>query len=222
MNRLLLVEDDLQLQKQLIEWLTAEKYQVEAVESGKDALQLLNQFHFDIVVLDWNLTDINGVEVCKQHRKLGGATPILFLTGQAEMEHKEVGLDSGADDYLVKPFDVRELFVRLRTLLRRPQLADQSLSVRDASLEADTRTFAFADKKIRLTRRESAVLEFLMRHTNRYYSAQALLDSVWPLDKDVSEQSVRTCVKTLRHKLADIGCADLIKTELKSGYIVEN
>ena len=222
MTRLLLVEDDFELQKQLVEWLKAEQYQVESVATGGDALQLLEQFHFDLVILDWDLDEISGLEVCKRHRKNGGATPILFLTGHAELEHKESGLDSGADDYMVKPFQVRELYARLRTLLRRPPVICQRLTVQGASLEVESRTLFFGSEEVRLTRRECAVLEFLMRHTDRPYSSQALLDTVWPLDKDVSEQSVRTCMKTLRHKLAQMGCANLVKTEIRSGYIVES
>lgn len=223
MSKLLLVEDNLELAQRLQEHLESEKYSVAAVHSGHDALQILKNFHFDIIVLDWDLPDITGLDVCKQYRKTGGTAPILFLTGHAAIDDKESGLDSGGDDYMVKPFLERELFARLRTLMRRPfDLQKENLEVSGASLNVGNRILMAGQAEIRLTPREAAVLEVLMRHPNRIFSAKALLDAAWPVSTDSFEESVRTCLKTLRHKLAKIDRGNFIKTVLGAGYVIES
>ncbi len=120
MAKLLLVEDDLELSLKLKEWLASQGYLLETVTTGEDALQMLNHFQFDILLLDWDLPGISGLEVCRQYRLSGGTSFILFLTGKGDISSKEQGFDLGADDYLVKPFDARELSSRIRSLLRRP------------------------------------------------------------------------------------------------------
>jgi OmpR-family two-component system manganese-sensing response regulator len=221
MPRLLLVEDDEHLSKKLVESLTKQNYIVEAVSSGSYALQLLDNFEFDAIILDWNLTDITGIDVCRQYRDKGGKTPILFLTGYGELSMKEHGLDSGADDYMVKPFEIRELMARLRSLMRRPPLTTTELSAKGLKLEVESRTIIDGQQSVRLSPRESGLLEYLMRHPNRPYTSRDLLNHAWPLDTDASEETVRACLKTLRHKLAKIGREDLIKTQLGYGYVLE-
>ncbi len=194
----------------------------ESVHLGRDALQLLNHYQYDILILDWELPDISGVDVCTQYRKSGGNGAVLFLTGKNTIDDKEIGLDCGADDYLVKPFEVRELSARLRSLLRRPrQLLPAELIVNGVLLNLKTRSIKVGEQTTRLMPKEFALLEFLMRHPNTLYSSKALLDAVWSSDSDSAEDSVRTCMRSLRSKLERTGCADLIKTVLKSGYIIE-
>ena len=221
MRKLLLVEDDKELIKSLVDWLQSD-YEIESVSFGNDALQLLEGFSFDVVVLDWSLPDITGLDVCKKYRAVGGKIPILFLTGRTDIEYRETGLDSGADDYLTKPFELRELSARLRSLLRRPhELSTTFLTVRGVTLEVETRTLTLDSTKIRLTPKECAILEFLIRHPNRAYSSKNLLDKLWPLDTEASDETVRTTMKTLRHKLGKIGRLDIVTTMLGSGYICE-
>lgn len=222
MAKILIVDDDPDLVGKLRDWLVSENHHVESVDLGKDALQLLSSFQFDVVVLDWNLPDTTGLDVLKNYRGTGGKVPIIFLTGRGEMENKLTGLESGADDYMIKPFDARELSARIKTLLRRPSsLLSTQLTARGAVLEVENKTLIAGENRIVLRARECALLEFLMRNRNRTFSAKALLDSVWPSDADASEDSVRTCMKTLRHKLSSIEKDDLIKTVLGSGYIIE-
>jgi DNA-binding response OmpR family regulator len=222
MAKLLLVEDDPELARRLQESLESQNYQVEITDSGKDAIQLLKNFHFDIIILDWELSDITGHDVCLEFRKSGGTTPILFLTGRGDISYKETGLDSGADDFMVKPFLERELFARLRSLLRRPYgLQTQGLTVAGLELDADNRVLKGGGTEVRLTPRETAVLEFMMRHPNRIFSAKALLDGAWPIASNSLEESVRTCLKVLRQKLAKVNREDYIKTVVGSGYVIE-
>lgn len=222
MAKVLLVEDDPQLSQQLQDWFVSEHHLVEAVDSGEDALQLLTNFTFDLVVLDWNLTDITGLHVCQRYRAAGGKAPIIFLTGEGDIDHKEAGLNSGADDYLVKPFEVRELGARIRSVLRRPkELLPTELRVGDVSLDPPTRSITYGTTQIHLMPKECALLEYLMRHPNHCFSAKALLDAVWPSDAESNEDTVRTCVKTLRQKLIKLGKPDLVKTVPHAGYKVE-
>ncbi len=222
MSKILLVEDDTEVAGWLEDWFKQENFVFEMTDNGEDALQLLEQFDFDVIILDWGLPDITGLEVCRRYRSKGGDAPVLFLTGKGEIEDKEQGLDSGADDYLTKPFDVRELAARVRSLLRRPkQMLPVELNVKGVSLDLKTRVIKVGSNNLRLMPKECALLEFLMRHTNTIYSSKALLDSVWRSDSDSSEDTVRTCMRTLRLKLQKLGRDDLIKTILGSGYIIE-
>jgi DNA-binding response OmpR family regulator len=222
MSKILLVEDDTEMAGWLKDWFKQENFVFESTDNGEDALQLLEQFEFDVIILDWGLPDITGLEVCKRYRSNGGDAPVLFLTGKGEIDDKEKGLDSGADDYLTKPFDVRELAARVRSLLRRPkQILPVELTVRGVSLDLKTRVVREGNNHLRLMPKECALLEFLMRHPDTIYSSKALLDSVWRSDSDSSEDTVRTCMRTLRLKLQKLGREDLIKTILGSGYIIE-
>ena len=155
MSKILLVEDDLEIAGWLSDWFKQENFVFETTDNGEDALQLLEQFEFDVIILDWGLPDITGIEVCKRYRSKGGDTPVLFLTGKGEIDDKEVGLDSGADDYLTKPFDVRELAARVRSLLRRPkQILPVELTVRGVALDLKTRVVREGSNHLRLMPKE--------------------------------------------------------------------
>ncbi len=222
MSKILLVEDDEEMSGWLEDWFKQENFVFESANCGEDALQLMDQFEFDVVILDWGLPDITGIEVCKRYRSKGGEAPVLFLTGKGDIDDKEQGLDSGADDYLTKPFDVRELAARVRSLLRRPkQILPVELTVNGVALDLKTRVVREGTTNLRLMPKECALLEFLMRHPDTIYSSKALLDAVWRSDSDSSEDTVRTCMRTLRLKLQKLGRDDLIKTILGSGYIIE-
>lgn len=223
MPKLLLADDDKELVAALSRYLTAQGYVVEIARNGGDAIQMLENFTFEIIILDWQLGDTSGVSVCKRFRERGGKTPILMLTGLAGIDNKEEGFDSGVDDYLTKPFEARELSARLRSLLRRPSLLTTTeLKVRNVSLEVETRTVSDGTSSVKLSQREAALLEFLLRHQNRNFLSATIRDSVWPLDSEGSDDTVRTCMRTLRQKLTKIGHGDLIKTDLKSGYVIES
>lgn len=219
--KILLVEDDLELSERLQEWFKAQSDRMEVAHNGKDALQLLRSYQFDVVVLDWELPEMSGLEICLEYRRSGGQTPIIFLTGKSDIDSKQVGLDSGADDYLTKPFEPRELSARIKALLRRPQsLLSSELTFDGLALSVETRTIKVGAQTVHLMPKQAALLEFLMRNPNRAFSAANLLEAVWPSDSSTTEDSVRTCVKTLRRQLASVGKEDLVKTVLGTGYLI--
>lgn len=218
---MLLVEDDSDLRESLVSYLTLENHAVELITSGEDALQLLDNFKYDVIVLDWGLPGITGVEVLRKYRSKGGKTPVIFLTGRDDVYSKEIGLDTGADDYLTKPFDVRELAARIRSLLRRPGgLMPTKVTVGNLVIEPHTRKVFVDGAPVRLTNKEYLVLEFLIRHPNQVFGARALMQAVWPSDSDSAEDTVRACIKNLRRKIT-VGEECIVKTVPGSGYTVE-
>ncbi len=226
MAKLLLVEDDIPLAKVIVAWLDTQNYVVDMVHNGEDAQQLLTNYNYDLLILDWELPDLRGISICKWFRQRGGNTPILFLTGRQDTTSKVEGLETGADDYLTKPFEYLELGARIRTLLRRPAgLHSQNATLKAPGLSLNTvsRKVTVGGLEILLTPREFGLLEFLMRHPDTHFSSKALLDSVYPLDSALSEDTVRSCMRTLRKKLtvsSDQTCA--IKTTRKQGYYIES
>lgn len=222
MSKILLVEDDPEICQSLETWFKQENIVFESVQLGRDALQLIANFDFDLIILDWGLPDMTGIDICRQYRANGGTAGILLLTGKDSIDDKEFGLDSGADDYLTKPFEIRELAARMRSLLRRPRsVRPDDLNIKGVELNLKTRTMKAGTETVRLMPKECALLEYLMRHPDTLFSSKALLDAVWPSESESSEDTVRTCMRSLRLKLQKLGSEELIKTVLKSGYIIE-
>ncbi|MGH9547964.1 MAG: response regulator transcription factor [Terriglobales bacterium] len=224
MTKLLLVEDDLTLASEVASWLKEhDGYDVEVANNGEDALQLIQHFGFDLIVLDWELPGLSGLDVCRASRRDGCETAILFLTGKSAIDDKEIGFSAGADDYLSKPFQIRELSARCKALLRRGRptqpLSDRSGAIK---LDATTSTLHLGDECILLTKTECAVLAYLMRHPGRHFSAADLLKAVWPSQKAPSEDAVRMLIRSLRKKLhagADDNATPLIDTVPGLGYV---
>jgi len=221
MAKILVVDDDQELTSALVDHLKSHGYVVEDCACGEDALQLLASFHYDLILLDWSMPGINGDEVCACFRRKGGQTPIIFLTGQGDIVSKETGLDAGADDYVVKPYEIRELMARVRTTLkRRTGAVLQQLEVDELVLNVEACHMSIGTKVISLRPKELNLLEFLMRNTNRVYSAQQLLDAVWTSESEVTTGSVRSWMNLLRQKLSEAGKPDLIETVARSGYTI--
>jgi len=219
MAKVLLVEDDQTLAHNIAEWLTLEHYIVESVADGTEAVDRLKFYQFDLIILDWLLPGLTGIEVCKQFRAHGGTTPILMLTGKKDVDEKEMGLDSGADDYLTKPFHLKELSARLRALLRRhPAVSSNNLTIGSMELSLQDHIFKKNGKVIRLFPKEFSLLEFLMRHPNQVFSSEALLDRVWNSSSDVSPESIRTYVARLRAKIDDADSESIIENVHGVGY----
>ncbi len=222
MAKLLLVDDDIELGQVLTDNLGAQGFLVEYCSTGEDALQLLTNFRYDLIVLDWGLPGISGEDVCLSFRREGGQTPILFLTGRGDIQHLETGLGAGADDYVVKPFDIRELMARIKSLLKRRTGAFSNLlEVQGLVLDTEARSIKFDDKVVLLRGKEISLLEFLMRNTNRVFSAQQILEAVWPSDAEVTTGSVRSWINLLRQKLAEAGKPELIETVTRFGYTIK-
>ena len=222
MAKILLVEDNLENREAVAKWLKMENFEVEAVSTGEEASQLLQNSKYDLIILDWGLPKMSGFEVLEQFRSSGGDTPVIFLTGRDDDNSKLFGLDGGADDYISKPFDLRELSARVRSRLRRPGiLLPSRITVGNIILDLERRKVMLDSASVRLTNKEYAVLEFLMRHPNQIFSARDVLDAVWSAETESSEDTVRSCIKNLRRKITVDGQECVLKTVAGSGYTVE-
>ena len=218
MAKILIVEDDVSLANALSDWLTHEKFTVEMSHNGADALHRLKFFQYDAIVLDWNLPDMTGIDICQRYRLDGGRSPILMLTAKSAVHEKTTGLDAGSDDYLTKPFDNLELSARLRAIMRRQgELAPMVLKVGDLALELTAHKAVIKDSELKLTPKELAILELFMRHPEHVFSAEAILNRIWSSESTSTEHTVRNFVYTLRKQLQASGC-DYVKTVHGFGY----
>jgi len=202
--RILLAEDDTLAAQLLKDVLEGERHTVDMVHDGNDALSMLGAYSFDILILDIAMPGLDGLSVLKEFRRNGGLNPVLILSGRGKSEDKALGLDLGADDYMSKPYDVRELSSRIRALLRRdPQLASEIIQCGNLKLDSKAGKLHRGLEEIKLLPKEYLLLEFLMRHQNQLFSAQDLLNKVWPSDSDATEIGVRTTVARIRKKLGE-------------------
>jgi len=219
MPKILLAEDDTELAAVVKDWLTREFHLVEWVEDGKDALESLKHYEYDLVILDWALPGLTGVDIAKQFRARGGTTPILMLTGKTMIREKEEGFDSGADDYLTKPFDPRELSARIKALLRRPKgVLSNVLKFGDLELDPRSRRVVRAGNSVQLGPKEFGLLEFFMRHPGEVFTSEVLLERVWLNESDSSPDTVRVHINRLRNKIDTSEEESLIRTVFKQGY----
>ncbi len=220
-GRVLVVEDDTDIADVLRRSLRNEGYEVKTSADGVEALDVAAGFVPDLVVLDLGLPGMDGVEVCRRLRS-DGDVPILMLTARAETEDRVTGLDSGADDYLVKPFERQELLARIRALLRRrPPRGSASLEVGDLTLNPDTREVRRGDREIELTNREFELLEFLMRNERLVVSRERLLDEVWGYDPMAATNTIDVFISNLRRKLEEGGESRLLHTKRGAGYVLK-
>lgn len=221
MTKILLVEDDKDLTQVISEWLMSQNYGLEIAHDGLSGYEFLRQGHFDIAILDWDLPGMTGMEILKKYRSNKGTIPILMLTGKSAITEKEEGLDSGADDYLTKPFSMRELSARLRALARRPSDTLTEV-IKVGALELDTvkhKVFK-GGKDIHLLPKDFALLEFLMRHPEEVFSSDTLIQRVWNFDSEATSDAVRTSIKRIRKKLDDSEDEDqsIIENVRRIGY----
>jgi DNA-binding response OmpR family regulator len=220
-GRVLIVEDDADIADVLRRSLRNEGYEVRTSGDGNEALDIAAGFTPDLVVLDLGLPGLDGVEVCRRLRD-DGDVPILMLTARSETEDRVAGLDSGADDYLVKPFERTELLARIRALLRRrPPRGSASLQVGDLSLNPDTREVRRGEREVELTNREFELLEFLMRNERLVVSRERLLDEVWGYDPMAATNTIDVFISNLRRKLEEGGESRLLHTKRGAGYVLK-
>jgi DNA-binding response OmpR family regulator len=220
-GRVLIVEDDMDIADVLRRSLRNEGYEVKTSADGIEALDVAAGFVPDLVVLDLGLPGMDGVEVCRRLRS-DGDVPILMLTARAETDDRVTGLDSGADDYLVKPFERQELLARIRALLRRrPPRGSASLEVGDLTLNPDTREVRRGEREVELTNREFELLEFLMRNERLVVSRERLLDEVWGYDPMAATNTIDVFISNLRRKLEEGGESRLLHTKRGAGYVLK-
>jgi two-component system response regulator MprA len=220
--RVLVVEDDTDIAGVLRRSLDKEGYDVRVAGDGEDALEQAGNFEPDAVVLDLGLPRLDGVEVCRRLREEGDV-PILILTARDALDSRVQGLDSGADDYLVKPFERDELLARMRALLRRrPPRGSAYLVVGNLRLNPDTREVLRGDRDLELTAREFELLEHLMRNERIVVSRQALLDEVWGYHPFAETNTVDVFISNLRRKLESGGEDRLLHTVRGAGYVLRD
>jgi two-component system, OmpR family, response regulator MprA len=219
-GRVLVVEDDADIADVLRRTLRQEGHEVRCAVDGVAALEVAEDFVPDLVILDLGLPKLDGVEVCRRLRAESDA-PILILTARTQTEDRVEGLDSGADDYLMKPFERQELLARMRALLRRrPPRGTASLALGDLRLNPDTREVHRGDRQIELTNREFELLEYLMRNERLVISRERLLEEVWGYDPMALTNTIDVFISNLRRKLEAGGAPRILHTKRGAGYVI--
>lgn len=221
--RILIVEDEIKLARALKKALELQKYAVDAVSDGINGHDLASTESYDLIILDVMLPGMDGTEICSALRQENIQTPILMLTAKGQVSDKTTGLDAGADDYMVKPFSLEELFSRIRALLRRANKNNDSiLSVKDLTLDQASLKVKRAGKEISLSTKEFAVLEYLMRNKNKVLTKSQIVSNVWNSDADVLLTTVEVHVKNLRDKVDKPFKEQLINTVRGFGYEIRD
>jgi two-component system response regulator MprA len=216
-----IVDDDAAIRSALGRALRMENYDVELFEDGSSALKAVQLRAPDAIVLDLQLPDIDGLEVCRRIRRSGDTTPILMLTARDAVNDRVAGLDVGADDYLVKPFDLAELLARLRALLRRHNVSDGDgtvLRFEDLTLNPQTREVFRAARRVELTKIEFDLLELFLHHPRQVLTRDQILDLVWGYNFDSGTNSLAVYIGYLRRKLEEDNKPRLIQTVRGVGY----
>ena len=218
--RILLIDDDEQLMEVLAEKLVEQRYAVDIASTGEMGWEFILLFDFDLVVLDWMLPDTDGIKLCQQIRAGGYTMPIMLLTARDRQNDKVLGLDAGADDYVVKPFDFDELTARIRALLRREiSVASPVLKWQDLTLNPKTHEVHYQQQLLPLTPKEYGAIELFMRHPQQVFSPDAIINNLWAGEDPPGGEAVRTHIKGLRQKLKAVGMPkDTIKTVYGVGY----
>ncbi|HYA61566.1 MAG TPA: response regulator transcription factor [Candidatus Sulfotelmatobacter sp.] len=219
--RLLLVEDDPRIARFVTRGLQEQSYAVDVVANGNDALYQVEINDYDLVILDVMLPGKDGFATCRGIRSLGKRMPILMLTARDAVDDRITGLDSGADDYLTKPFEFGELLARLRALFRRPnELRSPQIAVGDLTIDTASQTAKRGTRTISLTAKEYALLEFLARNAGRVVGRSEIAEHVWDETFDPFSNLIEVYVNRLRRKLGDDDKKPLLQTRRGSGYIL--
>lgn len=224
--KILLIEDDEKLSDAVAEQLRAEQYEVEICLSGEDADYYLRQNTHDVIILDRMLPVVDGLTLMQQLRKRGNHTPVIMVTAMNGLNDRIDGLDSGADDYLVKPFEMEELLARVRALLRRPKQMEESelLSFEDIQFNVRDKTLKLvqSQENIRLSKREGALLEYFIVNAKQVVTREQILSRVWGNNTFVEDGNIDNYIHILRKRLKMIGSKVVIKTVYGIGYQIQS
>ncbi|MBM0046961.1 response regulator transcription factor [Anaerococcus sp. mt242] len=217
--RVLVVEDDLDLINLLEEGLTMYGYAVDKATNGEEAIEMAYIENYDIVILDINLPKKDGFEVLDEIRKFNQEVNIIMLTARSDIDDRVKGLDFGANDYMVKPFDLKELDARMRALLRRKSVTESTiLEAGNMKFDTATREAFVDDQKINLTQKETGILEYLFLNKERFVSSEELIDHVWDSNADSFSNSVRVHMSSLRKKIKELSGENKIQNVIGKGY----
>lgn len=220
--QILLVDDEIELTDPLSRILSREGYSVDVAYDGESGSKLAAQGIYDLLILDWMLPQLSGLEICQQLRSSGRTTPVLFLTAKDTLDDRVRGLDAGADDYLVKPFELRELLARVRALLRRSAAIDvtsnQRLRVAELELDAENQLAYRGERLIELSEKETQLLEYFLRHAGQLLTHGQIYQHLWTEEEQPSSNVLAALVRLLRRKIEAKGETPLIHTVYGKGY----
>lgn len=221
--RILLVDDEAELAEPLSRVLTREGYEVNVAFDGKAGADLAAAGSYDLLILDWMLPHASGLEICQQVRSRGDATPVLFLTAKDTLDDRVEGLDAGADDYIVKPFELRELLARVRALLRRPPTLEVAtrapkLQYQDLELDEANQLAYRQGQTIELSEKETQLLSYLLRHPDQVLTRSQIHEAVWGDTEEPASNVLAAQMRLLRRKIEPRGTLPLIHTVYGKGY----
>lgn len=217
--RVLVVEDDLDLVELLSEGLSMYGYAVDKAMDGEEAVDMAYVETYDIIILDINLPKKDGYEVLSEIRKFDQEVNIIMLTARSDIDDRVKGLDHGANDYMIKPFDLKELDARMRALLRRKSVTEnQVLEAAGISFDTTSREAFIGDTKLNLTAKETAILEYLFLNKEKFVSSEELIDHVWDANADSFSNSVRVHMSSLRKKIKEVSGKNKIENVIGKGY----
>lgn len=219
--KILLVDDETELSDPLSRILLQEGYEIDIADNGVTGMELALQNQYDLLILDWMLPHKSGLEICREVRSQSITTPVLFLTAKDTVDDRVDGLDAGADDYLVKPFELRELLARVRALLRRSTLETGSsdrLKVADLELDIENQVVYRRGKAIDLSEKEIELLKYFMEHPDRLLSHEEIHSYLWQAEEQPSSNVLAALVRLLRRKIEIKGETPLIHTVYGKGY----
>ena len=221
--RVLVVEDQKNVARFLAKGLREQAYAVDVARDGEEGFAMADVSNYDLIILDLMLPRIDGFEVCRRLRERGSETPILMLTARDDLGSRITGLDTGADDYLTKPFDFDELLARMRALLRRGsrEYRPPSISVSDLELDTNTHGVRRAGREIALTAKEFALIEYFLRHPGRAISRAEIAENVWDESFDPFSNTIEVYIARLRKKIDGESAVKLIHTRRGVGYVLE-
>lgn len=221
MKRILLVEDDAGIKTVVIGQLKSEAYNIEHTESGNQALDLISADSFALLILDWMLPDLSGLEICEKVREQGISTPIMMLTGRADPVDKAKALDAGADDYVVKPFSKIEFQARVRALIRRDQKKYKNITYGDLELDLEKQIVYFKNEEIPFLPKEYEIIELLIKRPEKYFSSESIFSKVWGNSSDTTLDTVRSHIREVRKKLRQVGIEDYLENMRGRGYRIK-
>lgn len=220
--RLLLAEDEISLSRAIIRILEKNNYTAEAVNNGEDALVYIENGDYDAAILDIMMPKMDGITVLKKLRENGNRIPILLLTAKSEIDDKVLGLDSGANDYLTKPFDTKELLARIRVMTRGQMTADSRIVFGNITLNRANFELSSSTGSFRLTNKEYQMMEILMLNQGQLVSTERLMEKIWGYDSDAEINVVWVYISYLRKKLTALHATIQIKASRNAGYTLED